>query len=126
MIGIQMAPTARRIVERIRDRGLVLVALHSAHWATPFIEAMNERARDDVRRRFADVPADKLAIREVPAQHYKVPARDGRLPPASDQRRFPDGRMGSHPALSTPEHGKRFLDAVVADLSADYVRFAAA
>ncbi len=83
----------KRIVARIRDRGLVLVALHSAHWATPFIEAMNERARDDVRRRFADVPADKLAIREVPAQHYKVPARDARLTPASDERRFPDGRV---------------------------------
>jgi hypothetical protein len=40
----------RKIVERIRDRGLVLVALHSAHWATPFIEAMNERARADVHR----------------------------------------------------------------------------
>jgi len=83
----------RKIVERIRDRGLTLVALHSAHWATPFVEAMNERAREDVRRRFADVPADKLAIREVPAQHYKVPARDARLTPASDERRYPDGRV---------------------------------
>ena len=84
---------AQRIVERIRDRGLVLVALHSAHWATPFIEAMNERARADVHRRFADVPNEKLSIREVPAQHYKVPARDGRLTPASDERRYPDGRV---------------------------------
>jgi trehalose utilization protein len=83
----------QRIVERIRDRGLVLVALHSAHWATPFIEAMNERARADVHRRFADVPNDKLSIREVPAQHYKVPAREARLTPASDERRFPDGRV---------------------------------
>jgi trehalose utilization protein len=83
----------QRIVERIRDRGLVLVALHSAHWATPFIEAMNERARADVHRRFADVPKEKLSIREVPAQHYKVPAREARLTPASDERRFPDGRV---------------------------------
>lgn len=85
--------TARRIVERIRDRGLVLVALHSAHWSTPFIEAMNERARDDVRRAFADVPPGKLTVREVPAQHYKVPARDARVTPARDERRFPDGRV---------------------------------
>lgn len=83
----------QRIVERIRDRGLVLVALHSAHWATPFIEAMNERARADVHRRFADVPNDKLSIREVPAQHYKVPAREARLTPVSDERRYPDGRV---------------------------------
>jgi trehalose utilization protein len=83
----------QRIVERIRDRGLVLVALHSAHWATPFIEAMNERARADVHRRFADVPKEKLSIREVPAQHYKVPAREARLTPASDVRKFTDGRV---------------------------------
>jgi creatinine amidohydrolase len=42
------------------------------------------------------------------------------------RRRFPDGRMGSHPALSTPEHGKQFLDAVVADLASDYRAFVAA
>ena len=42
------------------------------------------------------------------------------------RRRFPDGRMGSHPALSTPEHGKQFLDAVVADLASDYRTFVTA
>ena len=42
------------------------------------------------------------------------------------RRRFPDGRMGSHPALATPEHGKQFLDAVVADLVKDYRTFVAA
>jgi trehalose utilization protein len=40
----------RAIVFRIKNRGLTLVALHSAHWATPFMEAMNERSRDDVRK----------------------------------------------------------------------------
>ena len=83
----------RRVVAQIRDRGLVLVALHSAHWSTPFIEAMNERAREDLRREHAGVPADRLAIEEVPAQHYKVPARDARITPASDVRRYPDGRV---------------------------------
>jgi creatinine amidohydrolase len=42
------------------------------------------------------------------------------------RRRFPDGRMGSHPALSHPEHGKQFLDAVVADLVPDYRTFVSA
>jgi trehalose utilization protein len=81
-----------RIVEQIRDRGLVLVALHSAHWSTPFIEAMNERARADVRRAYADIPAERLVIHEVAAQHYKVPSRDARITPAADVRRYPDGR----------------------------------
>ncbi|MBM3508112.1 MAG: creatininase family protein [Alphaproteobacteria bacterium] len=42
------------------------------------------------------------------------------------RRRFPDGRMGSHPALSTPEHGRRFYDTVVADLAKDYRTFVTA
>src|SRR6187399_1226501 len=39
--------TGREIVRRIKSGQLSLIALHSAHWSTPFIEAMNERARED-------------------------------------------------------------------------------
>ena len=35
------------IVKRIKEGRLALVALHSAHWSKPFVEAMNERARTD-------------------------------------------------------------------------------
>src|SRR6185369_9226822 len=38
---------AREIVRQIKDRGLALIALHSAHWSQPFVEAMHERARVD-------------------------------------------------------------------------------
>jgi len=57
----------KAIVERVKAGRLTLVALHSAHWATPFIEAMNERARLDVQDEWAGVPADKLTVEEVPA-----------------------------------------------------------
>ena len=40
-------PVARDIVQRILDGRLALIALHSAHWSRPFVEAMNERARQD-------------------------------------------------------------------------------
>jgi len=40
--------TGRAIVERILAGRLPLVALHSAHWSAPFVEAMRERARQDV------------------------------------------------------------------------------
>ncbi|MBL9174036.1 MAG: ThuA domain-containing protein [Verrucomicrobiales bacterium] len=40
-------PVARDIVRRILEGRLSLVALHSAHWSRPFVEAMNERARRD-------------------------------------------------------------------------------
>lgn len=38
-------PTALRIVERIQAGKLGLLALHSAHWSRPFVEAMNAVAR---------------------------------------------------------------------------------
>jgi trehalose utilization protein len=83
----------RAIVERVKAGRLTLVALHSAHWSTPFVEAMNERARLDLNRQCADLPADKLSIEEVPAQLYKAPTRDTRLTPATDVQKFPDGRV---------------------------------
>lgn len=41
------------------------------------------------------------------------------------RRHYPDGRMGSNPALACPEHGKKFYEAAVADLSASYQKFMA-
>jgi creatinine amidohydrolase len=43
---------------------------------------------------------------------------------ATDFRnRYPDGRMGSNPALATPEHGKQFYDCAVKELSNGYLEF---
>ena len=42
---------------------------------------------------------------------------------ADFQKRYPDGRMGSNPALATPEHGKRFYDLAVKELSSSYLEF---
>jgi creatinine amidohydrolase len=39
------------------------------------------------------------------------------------RRRYPDGRMGSNPALATPEHGKQFYDLAVEELSKSYLEF---
>ena len=83
----------KAIVERVKAGRLTLVALHSAHWSTPFVEAMNERARLDLRREWADLPAGMLSVEEVPAQLYKAPSRDTRLTPTTDVQKFPDGRV---------------------------------
>lgn len=42
---------------------------------------------------------------------------------ADFRRRYPDGRMGSNPALATPEHGKQFYELAVKDLSNNYLEF---
>jgi creatinine amidohydrolase len=42
---------------------------------------------------------------------------------ADFRRRYPDGRMGSNPALATPEHGKQFYDLAVKELTISYLEF---
>ncbi len=44
---------------------------------------------------------------------------------ADYRRKFPDGRIGSNPALATPEAGRRLYDAAVAALTTDYLGWVA-
>lgn len=44
---------------------------------------------------------------------------------ADFRRRFPDGRMGSNPALATPDHGRQFYELAVKELSNQYLEFLA-
>lgn len=39
------------------------------------------------------------------------------------RRNYPDGRMGSNPALATPEHGEKFYHLAVKELSESYLKF---
>ncbi len=84
----------KAIVKRIVDGTLSLIALHSAHWSTPFVEAMNERARMDARRVIATTTGgagEKVEIVEAaPPRRYTVPAADARVTPYVSWRRFPD------------------------------------
>jgi creatinine amidohydrolase len=45
---------------------------------------------------------------------------------ADFRRRYPDGRMGSNPALATPDHGKQLYDLAVKELGSAYLEFLAA
>jgi creatinine amidohydrolase len=46
---------------------------------------------------------------------------------AEDYRRlFPDGRIGSDPTLARPEHGQKFVETAVSDITEDYRKFVAA
>lgn len=39
------------------------------------------------------------------------------------RRHYPDGRMGSNPALATPEHGQQFYELAVKEISKSYLEF---
>ncbi len=43
--------------------------------------------------------------------------------PSSFRASYPDGRMGSNPALATPEHGQQFYELAVKELTAGYLEF---
>jgi len=49
---------AARVVSRVKEGKLALVALHSAHWSKPFVSLMRERAKSDA---LAQVPAAERA-----------------------------------------------------------------
>jgi trehalose utilization protein len=84
--------TGRSIVQRIKDGKLSLIALHSAHWSTPFVEAMNERTRLDFAEKLPAGGNDRVEITYVaPSPRYTVPKADARLTPYVSWRKFPDG-----------------------------------
>ena len=51
--------TGKKFVERIKAGDFSLIALHSAHYSTPFIEAMFERTWIDVAASSSAAPRRK-------------------------------------------------------------------
>jgi trehalose utilization protein len=66
-----------KVVSRVLEGELALIALHSAHWSTPFMECMNERTRLDARERYANIEGQP----EVVFEFIDPP---GRMPPSYD------------------------------------------
>ena len=80
----------KSIVKRIKAGSLSLIALHSAHWSTTFVESMNEITRLKVFRDSAVREADVSFV--SPQKQFTTPKSDSRLTPYTDERKFPDGR----------------------------------
>jgi trehalose utilization protein len=79
----------QKIVSRIKAGRLSLIALHSAHWSTPFIEAMNERALADAMATLT--PEEQKSTKVVPIrpERYMAPKQGDPLTP-SVRRTNPD------------------------------------
>lgn len=62
--------------------------------------------------------------RKLTAAYIQAHSGDRHGPPEEHRAAFPDGRVGSHSALATPEHGKSILAAAVTAVAADFRNFA--
>lgn len=65
------------------------------------------------------------AIKHAQMSPKVAPRSCGFYDSADYRRRFPDGRIGSDPSLSTPEHGARLYEAAVEDMIETYRAFVA-
>lgn len=76
--------TGQKLVERIKQGKLSLIALHSAHWSTPFIEAMNERSVADALAKLTPEQRKVVKVEAIRPEKYSVPKRDGEMTPSSE------------------------------------------
>ncbi len=82
---------AKPILDRIREGTLSLIALHSAHWSTPFVQAMFERTRTDAQKSLQS-EGGRLEVSFVePVKRFSAPRQDERLTPCLELKKFPDG-----------------------------------
>ena len=69
---------ARQIVQRIKEGKMSLIALHSAHWSLPFVEAMNERTKMDAVKLVGKDPGTQF---EYLTPEHKAPKAGEPLTP---------------------------------------------
>ena len=83
----------QEIVGRIKAGQLSMIALHSAHWSTPFVEAMYERTRMNVQKTYPQQDGEKVEFEYIaPPKKYFAPKTDSLLTPFVYPRKFP-GRV---------------------------------
>lgn len=75
---------ANRVLEHVLVGDVDLIALHSAHWAKPFVKAMNWRSLQDGRKQLQKHAGDaKITIETVdPPKSYTVPTHGSVQTPA--------------------------------------------
>lgn len=107
---------ARRVVSRVIDGKLSLIALHSAHWSKPFVRLMQERAKTDA---LAQVPEAERATAKwkylLEEPYPKVPKLSDPLTPSLAHEgdtwtlTLPACVFPSYRADGAPSHAKTLL-----------------
>jgi creatinine amidohydrolase len=88
--------------------------------ATPSEVAITQATHRVIDPGLAATPPEKLT-----AEYIRDHSGDRHGPPGEHRQQFPDGRVGSHSALASPEHGRALLAAAIAAVADDYRAFLA-
>lgn len=80
--------TGRKIVDKIENGTLSMITLHSAHWSTPFMEAMNRITKKRAEREFPGHEINYIS----PPDRFTTPEYGSRVTPYSQVRKYPDGK----------------------------------
>jgi len=93
----------------------------------------NQEVHDIAKELFGDAEGSHATPSEVSITQFANPGAiksallDPQVAPRGDfadaadyRRKFPDGRIGSNPALATPEAGRRLYEAAVGAIAKDY------
>jgi len=80
----------KQIVQRIKDGKLSLIVLHSAHWSTPFVEAMNARAMEDALKKLPEAERKTATFKLVDGRRFEAPKRNTPLTPLATYNKKPD------------------------------------
>lgn len=114
---------------RLLADGDDLRCLNAEWWAMPSAERLSHELFGDRDGDHATAAEVSVAAAAYP-DHLKT-AELARTPPPMTRifgpgdfrRRYPEGRIGSHPELASVEAGERIIEAVAADLAAEYRKF---
>ncbi|MEE3181331.1 MAG: ThuA domain-containing protein [Planctomycetota bacterium] len=91
--GEVSAAKGKAIVERIKAGKLQFIALHSAHWATPFVEAMNYRTLQEAKKAFPAAEGETVEFKIVPPpRRYTTPKKSSLQTPRFYPRKYPGGK----------------------------------
>jgi trehalose utilization protein len=88
--GDVTADHVKAVVDRLQQGRLSLIALHSAHWSKPFIEAMNLRTIEDALKSLPETQLAGLSITKIPSPGG-IPKIDDPLTPSYKLTKGKDG-----------------------------------
>jgi trehalose utilization protein len=87
--------TADAIVDRIKANKLALITLHSAHWSSPFIRAMNARTIQEATKTLPEADSVKVKL-DLHTPAYAVPPKGAPITPNFTKTTAADGVITLH------------------------------